>query len=67
MSRNKRFISTEMFIGEFHVARNNKHLYMKQLSKLTLALLITATVLCTASCAASKKSHCGCEGMVGYK
>ncbi len=40
---------------------------MKQLSKLTLVLLIMSTVLFTAGCASSKKSHCGCEGMVGYK
>jgi len=40
---------------------------MKQISKLTLALLIIATVALTTSCAASKKGHCGCEGMVGYK
>jgi len=40
---------------------------MKHLSKLTVALLLIATVALTVSCASSKKSHCGCEGMVGYK
>jgi hypothetical protein len=41
---------------------------MKQVTKLTLALLIIATVVLTTSCAASRKSsHCSCEGMVGYK
>jgi hypothetical protein len=40
---------------------------MKQLIKITLALFIVATVVLTPGCASSKKSTCGCEGMVGYK
>lgn len=40
---------------------------MKQISKLTVTLLLIAIVAFTTSCAASKKSHCGCEGMIGYK
>jgi hypothetical protein len=41
---------------------------MKQFSKITLALLIIATVVFTTSCAASRKSsRCSCEGMIGYK
>ncbi|MEO6255028.1 MAG: hypothetical protein ABIO79_17090 [Ferruginibacter sp.] len=39
---------------------------MQKLKKLPLLLLIIATVLLTASCASSKKSQCGCVGMVGY-
>ncbi|MFZ1785196.1 MAG: hypothetical protein WAU23_08310 [Ferruginibacter sp.] len=39
---------------------------MKQLNKITVLLLIVATVLLTASCSSSRKSSCGCEGMVGY-
>ena len=66
MSHNKKFKPTNMFIGEFHVAKNNKHLHMKLLNKITFALLIVATVLLTASCSSSRKSTCGCEGFVGY-
>jgi len=39
---------------------------MKQLSKITLALFIVATIVFAAGCASSKKSTCGCEGFVGY-
>ncbi len=40
---------------------------MKQISKLTAALLLIVIVAFSTGCASSKKSHCGCEGMIGYK
>ncbi len=39
---------------------------MRHLNKLTLLLLFVATILLATSCASSKKSQCGCAGMVGY-
>ena len=66
MSHNKKFKPTPLFIGEFRLAKNKKHLHMKQLSKISLALFIVAAVFLAPGCAASKKSTCGCEGFVGY-
>jgi hypothetical protein len=40
---------------------------MKKLIKITsLALIITLALVAT-GCSSSKKSTCGCAGMVGYK
>lgn len=39
---------------------------MKNLIKISTILLLAACLFGT-GCAASKKSKCGCTGMVGYK
>jgi hypothetical protein len=56
----------KIILASIILAKINKIEYMKNIIKITFLALIAITLIAT-GCSSSKKSTCGCTGMVGYK